>query len=243
MLSLRDLDRQLWEEVRPISAANGVDILEPHNFVSIVRGRTGARMIGPRRESRIEVLTQGEPGVGVPAAIFGSRALGWLDTLEVVLIFAGTRNLTWKRNGKQGDVLINGRIAGRVELGFLLQHAHIGSGRVWFDGDPFCEIALPFRGPASPQKRDCTGRFTFTSDRKSIKFLLNPKQVAGAEGGMKSEEATGSGAKWRTHTPIFDPADETRLACLSADQRLLLLALSLWPWSTYKVGEVKAVYD
>src|SRR5580658_8110750 len=101
MLSLRDLDRQLWEELRPVSAPNGVDILEPHNFVSIVRGRTGARMTGPRRECRIEILTQGEPGVGGPAAVFGSRGLGWLDALEVVLLHAGTRNLTWKRNGKQ----------------------------------------------------------------------------------------------------------------------------------------------
>jgi len=240
MISLRDLERQLQEELRPVSAAKRVDILPPHEFVSVVRGSTCARNTGVRRECKIEIQTEGEPGVGGPAAVFGSRVLGWLDTLECVVLHAGARSLTWKRKGKDAAVSINGRSAGRIELGWCLQHAHIGSGRVWFDGEPFCEIALPLRGPSSPQARDCTGRFTFAKDRKAIKFLINPKDVESSDGTMRLEAGVEPRAKWRSHATIFDPADEALLTHFSDDQRLLLLALAVWPWSFYKAGEMKA---
>jgi hypothetical protein len=240
MVSLGDLERQLKEALRPESAANGLDILHPEHFVSIVRGGTDARNIGVRRECRIEILTQGEPGVGGPAAIFGSRGLGWLDTLEVVLLHAGWRTLMWKRRGGHAEVSINGKSVGRIELGWCLLHTNIGSGRVWFDGDPFCKIALPLRGPSSPQAHDCTGRFTFSSDREAIKFLISPRDPDIASATTPSGAALQPHAKWRSHATIFDPADETRLTHLSDDQRLLLLALAVWPWSLYKSGETKA---
>jgi hypothetical protein len=235
MISLRDLERQLSEELRPVSTANGVDILLPHNFVSIVRGSTYARNVGVRRECRIELRPKGEPGVDAPAAVFGSRGLGWLDTLEYVLLQAGTRKVTWKRKGKHAEISVNGKSVGQIELGWFLQHTHVGSGRVLFDGDPFCEIALPFRGPTSPQARDCTGLFTFASDQKAIKFLISPKDVESPDGTTKSEAGAQPRAKWRSHATIFDPADEARLSHISNDQRLLLLALAVWPWSIYKV--------
>jgi hypothetical protein len=239
--SLGDLERQLKDALRPPSAAIGLDILLPEHFVSIVRGSTHARNIGVRRECRIDILALGEPGIGGPAAVFGSRGLGWLDTLEVVLLHAGRRTLMWKRKGKHAEVSINGENVGRIELGWCLRHVNIGTGRVWFGGDPFCKIALPLRGPSSPQARDCTGRFTFASDREAIKFLINPKDADISKGTSQWGAAAQSRAKWRSHAPIFDPSDEARLVHYSDDQRLLLLALAVWPWSLYKSGETKAV--
>ncbi len=240
MISLGDLERQLKNALRPVSPASGVDILLPQHFVSIVRGSTYARTVGDRRESKIEILIKGEPGVGGPAAVFGSLGLGWLDSLEYVLLQVGARCLSWKRNGRHAEVSINGKSAGRIELGWLLLHARIGSGRVWFDGNPFCKIALPLHGPSSPQERDCAGRFTFASDQKVIKFLINSKDVESSDGTMKLEVGAQPRAKWRSHATIFDPSDEARLTLLSEDQRLLLLALAVWPWSIYKAGEAKA---
>jgi hypothetical protein len=236
MISLGDMARELEDAFRSVSAAAGVEVLLPHNFVSVVRGSTYARNVGIRRECRIEIQTKGEPGVEGPAAVFGSRGLGWLDTLEVVSLRAGTRTLVWKRKGKHAEVTINGKSAGRIELGWWLQQVHIGSGRVWFEGKPFCKIVLPFSGPSSPQARDCTGHFTFASDRARIKFLINPKDGASSYGTTKSEAGARPRAKWRSHTTIFDPADEARLTLFSDDQRLLLLALAVWPWSIYKAN-------
>jgi hypothetical protein len=227
ILSLGDLERQLKEALRTEPAASGSDILLPQHFVSIVRGSTCARNIGVRRECRIEILTTGETGVDGPAAVFGSRGLGWLDTLEVVVLQAGRRLLMWRRRGKDAAVSINGKSVGRMELGWCLRHTNIGSGRVWFDGNLFCKIALPLRGPSSPQGRDCTGRFTFASDRKTIKFLIGAKDPESSDGTMRSDAT------------IFDPSDEARLTQISDDQRLLLLALAVWPWSLYKAGETK----
>jgi hypothetical protein len=240
-ISLRDLERQLKEELPTVFAANGESILLSHNFVSLVRARTSVRDVGARRECRIEFQTQGEPGADAPVAIFGSRGLGWLDTLEVVMLNAGARSLTWKRQGKYAGITINGNSVGRMELGWLLQHTHIGTGRVWFDGEPFCDFALPFRPPSTPQKSDCTGTFTFLTDRAAIKFLINPKEADVSNEAMKSGAGPQSRATWRTHTTIFNPADEVRLAHISEDQRLLLLALTVWPWAIYKVPGTKAV--
>jgi hypothetical protein len=237
MIALGDLERQLKDAVRPESVANRVDILLPQHFVSTVLGSANARNVGSansrnvgvRRECRIEILAQGEPAPGAPAAVFGSCGLGWLDTLEVVVLHTANRTLMWKRRDKEAAVTINGKSRGRIELGWCLRYANIGSGLVWFDGDPFCEIALPLRGPSATQTRDCKGRLTFTSDRTAIKFLIKPKEPEGSNGTMPGGAAT-----------IFDPADEARLSHISADQRLLLLALAVWPWTLYKAGATNA---
>jgi hypothetical protein len=234
------LERQLKDAIRPEAVTNGLDILLPHHFVSIVRGSANARNDGVRREFQVDILPKGEPGAGGPAAVFGSRGLRWLDTLEVVLLQAGRRTLIWKRRGKDAEVSINGQTAARIELGWFLQHTNIGSGRVWFEGDPFCEIALPLRRPTSPQTRDCTGLFTFLSDRKTIKFLITPKDFESSGGTSQSGAAVQPRANWRSHATIFDPKDEARLTHISDDQRLLLLALAVWPWSLYKASEAKA---
>jgi hypothetical protein len=238
-ISLGDLERQLKGALRLESATNGVDILLPRHFVSVVRGGTRARNIGPKRECRAEIMTEGEPEAGGPAAVFGSRGLGWLDTLEVVVLQVGRRTLMWKRRAEKAEVSINGKSVGRIELGWCLRYANIGSGRVWFDGNPFCQIVLPLRGPSSPQPRDCTGRFTFASERKAIKFLIAPKDLESSNGTMQSGTAVQPRAIWRSDATIFDPADEARLTHFSEDQRLLLLALAVWPWSLYKPGETK----
>jgi len=234
MVSLGELERQLKNALQPVFAPHGIDILHPQHFVTIVRGDTYARSAGDRRESRIEILIKGEPGVGGPAALFGSRGLGWLDTLEYVLLQVGARSLSWKRKGKHAEVSINGKTVGRIELGWWLEHTHIGTGRVWFDGKPFCQIALPFRRPTSPQTRNCTGRFTFAEDQKAIKFLICPMDADSSQGAMKSEAGAQPHANWRTHTTIFDPSDEAWLTHFSNDQRMLLLALAVWPWAIYK---------
>jgi hypothetical protein len=137
----------------------------------------------------------------------------------------------WKRRAENAEVSINGISVARIELGWCLRYANIGSGRVWFDGVPFCEFMLPLRRPSSPQARDCKGRFTFAIDRKAIKFLIAPKVPESSNGAMPN---------WRSHATIFDPADEARLTHFSDDQRLLLLALAVWPWSLYKAGGTKA---
>jgi hypothetical protein len=240
MASLDDLERQVNDALRSESPARGLDILLPEHFVSTMRGSTYARNIGIRRECRIEILTRGEPGVGGPAAIFVSRGLGWLDTLEVVMLRTGRRTLMWKRRARQAEVSINGKSVGRIELGWILQRTNIGSGSVWFDGNPFCKIALPLRGPTSPQARDCTGRFTFASDGKEIKFLINRKDPDISRGTVESGTAIRRRAEWQTQATIFNPSDEIRLTHISDDERLLLLALAVWPWSLYKSRETKA---
>ncbi len=237
MISLGELERQLRSETPPASASTGFDILLPQHFVSIVRGKTEVRNFGARHGCSVELLTQSAPRLGGPAAVFGSRGFGWLDTLEVVLLNAGKRTLIWKRKGKQADIAINGKSAGRIELGWCLEHAHVGSGRVWVDGYPFCEIALPLRGPSISQTRDCTGRFTFVSDQKAIKFVISPKgssssKVRGQVVTVAAQSAPG--AKSSSGTTIFSPSDEARLTHLSDEQRMILLALAIWPWALYK---------
>jgi hypothetical protein len=257
-ISLGDLERQLRSETPAASTTTGFDILLPQHFISIRRGKTRVRYAGAKRECSIELQTQITPRIGGPAAAFGSRGLGWLDTLEVVLLNTDKRTLMWKRTGKQTEITINGKSAGRMEIGWCLQHFGIGSGSVWFDGDPFCKIELPVFGPSSPQPHDCTGRFTFASDQKVIRFLISPKSEESPKELESSNVPVKSGfalnwAKLRDHAvriaeksqagadlpsngTIFYPSDEARLTQLSAEQRMLLLSLAVWPWSLYKRG-------
>lgn len=252
MSTVEDLEQQVRRETRVALAATAVDILKPQHFVSIVRGRPHVRNTGVSRECRVEMLTRDGLGGRGPVAVFACRAAGWFDTREVVLLDTGKRVLIWRRKGKQAEIAIDGRSVGRFELGWCLRHAYIGSGCVWLGGEPFCKITLPVLGPSSPQPCDCTGCVTFTSDRKTIKFVINPKDAESSTATMGSALAWGwarlrgralpppeqsqPGQQSQSGRTIFFTSDQARLAQLSDEQRLILLAVAVWPWSLYKGG-------
>lgn len=254
MSTLEDLEQQVRSETRTASAAAGVDILLPHHFVSIVRGRPHVRNTGVSRECKVEMFTRNALGVGSPVAVFGCRAVGWFETREVALLNTGRRNLSWKRKGKLAEIAIDERSVGRIELGWCLRHAYIGSGWVSFGREPFCKITLPLLGPSSPQPRDCTGHVTFASDRQTIKFVINPNDAESSTATMGSALAWGwarlrghavpapessqPGHQSQSSRTIFYPSDQARLAQLSDEQRLVLLAIAVWPWSLYKGGGI-----
>ena len=252
MSTLEDLEQQVRAETRLTSAATGVDILLPQHLVSIVRGRLHVRNTGVSRECKVEILTRNAPAVGEPAAIFACRAVGWCDSSEVAALNTGKRLLIWKREGKQGEIVVAERSVGRIELGWWLRHAYIGSGCVWFEENLFCRFTLPILGPSSPQPRDCTGRITFASDQTTIKFVINPRDGESSTATIASALAWGwarlrgryvaaaegsqPGYQSQSGRTIFYPSDQARLAELSDEQRLILLALAVWPWALYKGG-------
>jgi hypothetical protein len=252
MSTLEDLEQQVRRETQVALAATGVDILQPQHFVSIVRGRPHVRNTGVNRECKVEMLTRNGLGAKGPVAVFGCRATGWFNTCEVALLDTGKRVLSWRRKSKQAEVAIDGRSVGRIELGWCLRHAYIGSGCVWLGGEPFCRVTLPILGPSSPQPRDCTGRATFTSDGRTIKFVINPNDAESSTATMGSALAWGwarlrgravatpeqsqPGQQSQSGRTIFYASDQARLAELSDEQRLILLAIAVWPWSLYKGG-------
>jgi len=244
MKSSEDLERQLRSETQLASATNGPDVLLPQRFVSLVRGTTHVWNSGVSRECKVEILAKNAPGIEGPVAVFGCRARGWFDAREVALLNTGKRVLVWKREGKQAQIDIDGRTVGKIELGWCLRHAYIGSGCVWFGGQLFCRIRLPVLGPSSPQPRDCTGMVTFESDLKSIKFVINPNDAdssrvtmgAALWSKLRGVPAAIPDSKCERSKTIFYPSDQTRLAQLSDEQRLTLLALAVWPWALYKGG-------
>lgn len=250
MRRLEELELQVRRETNDALAASDVNILEPKRFVSLVRGRPYVQNTGLMRECKIELFMRSELAVMGPVAIFGCRAAGWLDSYEVVLLRRAKRVLCWKRKGNRAEIVLDGRSVGMFKLGWWLRHAYIGSGCVSVGGKPFCNVRLPILGPASPQSRECTGRVTFTSDRKTIRFVINPRDTESSAlrmsaglawgwarlRGRAAPTPEGSQPGQQSQATIFCASDQTRLAELSDEQRLILLAIALWPWSLYKGG-------
>ncbi len=255
MNMLEDLAAELRNDLRPTSTVSSHDILAPENYVSITHGTPFVRNTGWNRECRIEMgLSSHSGGTGClgATALFGCRAVGWIDSYEVALLDTGRHVLTWKRQGREATVAVDGNSTGRIKLGWWLRHAYVGSGFVWFAGEPFCEFTLPVFGPSAPQPHDCTGHFTFVSDQASIKFVIHPRDTESSVAMMRSGIAWGwnkmlgrsvpipegsqPGVRSHPSGTVFHPADKPRLAQLSSEQRLLLLGLAVWSWSLYKGG-------
>jgi hypothetical protein len=112
------LEEKLKGETRFTSAKADLDILAPEHFVSMVRGKTDVKNTGITRECRVEIFTRTAAKVLSLSGVFGCRGAGWLDSCEVVLLNTGNRTLVWKRKGRQGDIFIDGRKAGRIEFGW-----------------------------------------------------------------------------------------------------------------------------
>jgi hypothetical protein len=246
-----EIEREIHDQTRLSLVDPGIDILLPQQFVSLIRGNIYVRHSFRRRECRIELIAK-HPHTGADkvAAIFGCCGFGSITACEVALLNTGKHVLIWKRKGNESQITLDGRFFGRVHLGWLLQHAYIGSGTVWISHKPFCKFKLPVFGPSSPQSQDCTGKITLPNDRQGVKFIINSRDTGSAK------VMVGSVFRWawarlfwnaacipkgaqpgaQSDGDIFYRSDEARLAQLTDEQRLVILALAVWPWSLYKGG-------
>src|ERR1035438_5855519 len=247
MTTLDKLTNLVEERTHIPANLTNIDILQPRHFTQVVRGNYSMRDGLSDRECIIELWTPENSHEPKLAGLFVSRGCGWFNNYEVATLVTGSSRLSWKRVGNNAEMKVNGTPIGKFSLGWLLRLTYIGSGKVWFNGEPFCEFGLPFFGPSGSQRHDCTGYFKLLTCGQNVKFVLNPGGTNSFQGrkvvalkevcSQFSRRPSGDSFQQTQNShPIFYGTDQSAFAKISEGQRLVLLALALWPLSLYKLG-------